>query len=66
MDDREPRYGDNIYAIGGTCGRCLITAGWDRKTVDDIHREARDAGSYDGAIAVYRRYITIHGERADA
>jgi hypothetical protein len=59
MDDHEPRYGDNIYEIGDACGRCLAQAGWARVTIDGIHQKARDAGSYDGAIAVYRRYITI-------
>lgn len=60
MRDREPRYGDNIYAIGGALGRCLKEAGWSVEKIAAIHHEANQAKSYADAIAVYRRYITIH------
>ena len=56
----DPCYGDNIYAIGAALGRCLEKAAWTTQKIAAIHHEANTAKSYADAIAIYRRYITIH------
>jgi SOS response regulatory protein OraA/RecX len=54
-----PRYGDNIYAVGAVVGSTLRQSGWDREKIDAVLSEISAASSYDDAIAVCRRYITI-------
>lgn len=54
-----PVYGDNIYAIGAVVSATLKAAQWPRDRVADILGEISAAKSYDQAIDICRRYITI-------
>ncbi len=56
---RTPQYGDNIFAIGAVVSATLKVAQWSRDRVDGILGEISAAKSYDEAIGICRRYITI-------
>ena len=55
-----PRYGDNIFAIGGVVRATLKAAEWDRDQIDEIMAQIVYAKSYDEAIGICRQYITIN------
>jgi hypothetical protein len=54
-----PQYGDNIFLVGAFVSATLRAAAWPRDRIDEILREISAAESYDKAIDICRRYITI-------
>ena len=58
----EPRYGDNIFELGGAVLRCLRQAGWSPLARDAVAERLNEAKTYDEAIAICRQYITIRNE----
>lgn len=59
------RVGDNIYLIGAQVRMTLRAAGWTREAVESVLREISATPTYDEAVAVCRRYITIGDEDED-
>lgn len=55
----KPCHGDNIFAIGGVVYATLKGAKWPREKIEGVMREITSAPSYDDAVEVCRRYITI-------
>lgn len=59
MNMNTPQYGDNIFAIGAAVCATLEAADWPRDRINEILDEISAAKSYDEAIVICRRYITI-------
>ena len=57
-----PQYGDNIFEVGAVVNATLKGAQWPRVRIDGILAEISAAKSYDEAIDICRRYITIKDE----
>lgn len=57
----KPTYGDNVFELIGAVGWCLKEAGWPRAKITGIQSEIAATKSYDDAVALCARYITIDG-----
>jgi len=53
---------DNIFEIGAVVEKTLRLAGWPREKRDAILKSISDAPSYDVALNICRKYITIRDE----
>lgn len=57
-----PRYGDNVFAIMGAVSATLRAAKWSDEKRNAALKEVTSSKSYDAAIEVCRKYITIEDE----
>ena len=58
-----PTYGDNIFDLIGIVGLTLKGAGWSSDKRNGVMKEIMATKSYDAAVALCRKFITIKDEK---